>query len=662
MAEVARQQLVDRLQSDDSASRLQALRCIKNCVIGNRRQKQHYIHLDAVKLLVAVLASPTADAAQLVQAAAAVGSFAASKEGLLSVIHHRGLLHLLKVLQSSEDVKVVEAAVRAVKSVCRTADEPILDVLSPPSLGVLPRLVSLLASPTSNVAESSAAVLACCCDRGREQQNAVAVAGAVQPLVALLASQQHSKQEAALAALAALSSGNAATSEDILEHASVLSSLLGAIKRGRSPHTRFVAAVCLVNLSQHIPALGQEELSTPQGLQQAVLPVLVQLLDADMAENVPGALCQLVEHSAELQLAAADADAVAKLCAILRQQWRAPPVVEGALRCLAALCSKREEQRRQVVDARVLPVVVAALSHQSLPMRAAACMCMRSLSRSTKLLRGHLGDVQLAAPLLALVDEGDTEVAAQAMGTLTNLAVDFSAVKEQLLAHDGVARFAALADSMQPVLRLHGVWGLSSVAYMAAPEVKQSIAHHLPWSSVVALLEDSEPEVREKVMLLLRNMLHSERNIEAVLTWSCNALLEAARDVLQRSEGQAAAELKHHALYVVVNMASSTAAHKEAVMQSGWPPLLVQQLRDENEQVREAAVWAIINLTWSRDGDAEETAVRVQQLRLLGVEEELRRLEQDECIAVKERASTALDQLRALEGGGDDDVAMEAVV
>lgn len=27
-------------------------------------------------------------------------------------------------------------------------------------------------------------------------------------------------------------------------------------------------------------------------------------------------------------------------------------------------------------------------------------------------------------------------------------------------------------------------------------QVKQSIAHHLPWSSVVALLEDSEPEVR----------------------------------------------------------------------------------------------------------------------------------------------------------------------
>ena len=47
---------------------------------------------------------------------------------------------------------------------------------------------------------------------------------------------------------------------------------------------------------------------------------------------------------------------------------------------------------------------------------------------------------------------------AQAVGTLANMAVDFSAVKEQLLARDGVARFAALARSLQPSLRLHGVW------------------------------------------------------------------------------------------------------------------------------------------------------------------------------------------------------------
>lgn len=46
----------------------------------------------------------------------------------------------------------------------------------------------------------------------------------------------------------------------------------------------------------------------------------------------------------------------------------------------------------------------------------------------------------------------------------------------------------------------------------------------------------------------------------------------------------------------------------------------------------------------------------MQQLRRLGVEDRLRRLEHDECVAVKERAATALEQLRAhaaMEGGGE---------
>lgn len=37
-------------------------------------------------------------------------------------------------------------------------------------------------------------------------------------------------------------------------------------------------------------------------------------------------------------------------------------------------------------------------------------------------------------------------------------------------------------------------------------------------------------------------------------------------------------QLKQHAMYVVVNMASSTSGHKAAVMASGWPQLLVDQL------------------------------------------------------------------------------------
>ena len=144
------------------------------------------------------------------------------------------------------------------------------------------------------------------------------------------------------------------------------------------------------------------------------------------------------------------------------------------------------------------PGACAAVAAVSVPLHGianclAACLNPGAFAFSC---RGHLGDVELAAPLLALSADADVAVASQAVGTLANMAVDLSAVKEQLLRHEGVARFAALAESMQPQLRLHGVWGLSSVAYMSAPEVKQAIAAQLPWSSVAALLEDEEPDVR----------------------------------------------------------------------------------------------------------------------------------------------------------------------
>lgn len=58
------------------------------------------------------------------------------------------------------------------------------------------------------------------------------------------------------------------------------------------------------------------------------------------------------------------------------------------------------------------------------------------------------------------------------------------------------------------------------------------------------------------------------------------------------SSALARLQLKQHAMYVVVNMASSTSAHKGAVMASGWPALLVQQLRCVAEASASVEGWA----------------------------------------------------------------------
>jgi hypothetical protein len=64
-----------------------------------------------------------------------------------------------------------------------------------------------------------------------------------------------------------------------------------------------------------------------------------------------------------------------------------PEVQEGALRALGMLCASTEANRRQLVDCRVLPQLAGALAEEgSAQLRAAACLCMRSLSRSTNLL------------------------------------------------------------------------------------------------------------------------------------------------------------------------------------------------------------------------------------------------------------------------------------
>jgi hypothetical protein len=116
-----------RSRDADDATRLLAVKRMKNTVIGNRFKKLQ--HLDAVPLLLELLAShsgsggqsplqdPAAGAELAVQAAAALGSLAYGVEdGVRAIVAAGGVRAILAALSSSEG-RVVVAAARALKLV-----------------------------------------------------------------------------------------------------------------------------------------------------------------------------------------------------------------------------------------------------------------------------------------------------------------------------------------------------------------------------------------------------------------------------------------------------------------------------------------------------------------------------------------------------------------
>lgn len=705
---------------------LGALKMIKNSVIGNRRQKQSYVKLGAVQIMLDIL-STEQDPSILVQAAQAIGSFASADDGARAVLVNGGVPKLLKALNNSDE-RVVEASLRALKLLYKvstfpqrmatgTSQESRLSTTSAsifyrifhlafksinlsasffsksillPMLqgtdapadaffgtpGALAKVISLLSAPNPHLQEGAAAMITNCC-ANPAQQAAFLSAGAVPPLVSLLLDSHRTRQVAALDALAALCANNAAASAEVLEtgrHALPL--LLSFAKQAPAPRTRFLACSCLTHLARQLDKQGKGAAArngaaspgpSAEDVEHSVLPVLVRLLsEPTVGSEAAPAIMALTDGKEDLMRAAADADAVSRLASLLKEPEEGPKGRAAALMTLGMLCADNEEYRRQLVDAAGLPYVAEALRDVHPGVRGAASCCMHSLSRSTRLLRrtlGTLGDV--AGPLLTLSRDQDQSVAEEATATLANMSVEYSAVKDQLLKHGGVERFAELATSAQGRLRLHGIWGLSSVAYMSSPEVKASIMRHLPWGSAAALLADDDAEVREKALLLLRNLVYNaSSDVEAALAWSKGALLSTILAAAQRAD-EGAHQLQH-ALYAVVNVASGNAACKRAVMEAGWAPTLRTFLTHESERVREAAVWAVINLVWRRDGDGGsgsegdpvETSI-VAQMDDLGIEQRLMALTSDSCMIVRERATTALVHFheRGSGQGEDEEVA-----
>ena len=143
--------------------------------------------------------------------------------------------------------------------------------------------------------------------------------------------------------------------------------------------------------------------------------------------------------------------------------------------------------------------------------RAAACQCTRSLSRSVCILRTNLVDAGIAVPLFRLLSEDSLEVKIAATGAVCNLLLEFSPMRRAILEQGAMKILCQHTRSQYAQLRLNAVWALKHFCYQ--PEEPSHIAQmlvELGYEQLMKLCDDEDVGVQEQALSIIRNVMTGE--------------------------------------------------------------------------------------------------------------------------------------------------------
>ncbi|KAG0198070.1 hypothetical protein BGX28_008435 [Mortierella sp. GBA30] len=641
--------------------RIKSLRFIKNNIIGNKTKKDLYIQLGIVSRLQDIISTRDEKDSQLkIQAVIVLGSFAFGNESNILSLTNAGVVDpLLNCLNPNGDPKLIEAAARTLNAIYASPKVSRQQLFMDNHLHVLVQLLEAYGSShresqdavVAHTAELVASILARCCETP-EQQVKIASSGAIPLLIRLLASGISKSQEAALGALAALVKDNVDLARDIaqmnLEKGERPAPFILRLVRDKSPTMRLAAATYLTYLNRAgvIPEHNSDVMLT-------VLPTLVKMLQLSgtVQETAPKILAYLIWESDSMQKAVCDMEAIPKLVSIISQMDETDDVYgivgqkdklkEHSLLALAAISQMKEDCRKQVIEAKVLSHIVAAMSHPSVGVRAAACQCTRSLSRSVKNLRTSLVDAGIETPLFKLLSDEDPGVLSSATATLCNIVLDVSPMKKTIMERGIVAKFVQMIGCGDNIVRLNAVWAIKNLVFGADSEVKEAVMQQFGYHNLARLLNDTELGIQEQALNLVRNLAcNREQDIEKVFSGLGNGqLLSIIEDKLTWEDMR----LLEHALYVLVNIATGSEYHKQSIMKRpGILKYVLGLMSHESVAIRVATIWVIINLTWPDDKALQGVHDRVTALRNMGVEDRLQSLTADHDLDVRDRVKTAL--------------------
>ncbi|MBA0558174.1 hypothetical protein Golob_015203, partial [Gossypium lobatum] len=297
----------------------------------------------------------------------------------------------------------------------------------------------------------------------------------------------------------------------------------------------------------------------------------------------------------------------------------------------------------------VLNLVADALTDYNAGVRAAACICLKSVTRSIKnLSAGSFMIETIVIPLVQLFLDPSTSVQVAALGATSNIVVDFTTNKSIFVQCGGMKQLVQLAKSMESSVRSNALWALKNFVFQADNRLKEGVFSELTASLLSSLIRDPEPSVQEQALALVRNLVDGCINLIEFVFAEDGLILGAIGRQLQCASK---AEIGIQGMYALCNVASGNEFHREAVMQ-----LLFTQMGDKNQsfvvkflqsndsQLRTATVWTIVNLTCPSSPGAP---CRLEKLRNAGIVSQIKNMVNDPCVDVKLRVRTVLGQSMA---------------
>lgn len=651
-----REDLIGRLSSSSTEAKLKALRDLKNQIIGNRTKKLCFLKLGAVPSVTSILSSSSATAAAaaagsvcsgndvelndslIIQSAAAIGSFACGFDDGVKAVLDAGAFPLLLRLISYPNDKVVGAAARSLKFIYQSKLAPRYDFLQGNNMEFIQ---SLLNSENENVTGLGASIITHSCWTSMEQK-ALSDAGIIKKLTCMLGGSVTQK-DASLESLATILKGNPEVISTFTEPEN--GGALGTVTeltKDKNARTRLLACICLIVIKNSAPSCLQD-----LRIKTKLILILLELLDDDqVGDEAPFALSSLIAEKEDLQVLAFEANVIDKLVNHLRKAPVLSRRLEGILIALANMCSRLERCRDRLLSLEAMKFVTDALSQDSGEVRAAACVCLKNVSRSVKnLSAGLFMNESFVAPLVQLLFDDLTFVQVSALDAISNIVVDFLAHKTMFMKCGGVKQLVQLSKSMDATIRVKTVCALRNLTFLVSDKCKEEILSELTQLTLRSLICDPEVCVQEQALALVCNLVDGPLDsIQHV--FAEDALLLHA--VGQQLQSASKAEVLIQGMYVFTNVASGNEVHKEAVMQELFPPLanecesiMSKFLHSDDSRLRTAAVWALVNLTFPSSSGAFG---RVMKLRNAGIVSQLKNMVNDPCLDVKLRARTALGQ------------------